>query len=623
MPDATSVPDTPTKNRQKILLNAWPLWLCLILAIGARGWLIIHTHGVIDGDEALVGIQAQHILQGERPIYFYHQSYMGSLEAYLVALSSFISGGLSAWSLRLTTALVSLVLICLTWKCAEALADSARLTPQVKRTFMSIATLVATLPPLYDMVAELRALGGYIEAFVIMLWLLYSALRLTQSWQAQRNRHEIAWRWAGIGFLVGLALWVDPITIYAITTIVLWISSNLLIEWTRSRTQGIRFSSRYYFIPPLAALPTTLIGVAPALYWGANNHWLNVSYVIFDHTGAQTLSLPRRLTAATEVAQNYLSCMAPRVLGGALSTQPGVTSTNPHLLTFGLCIAVACLSIVIISTMNEDPLLIQLRQLTLLPCLFIACTTLIFCSSSSSLFTLDCGPADLTGRYLTPLVIVLPFIIAAVFSALLTGKQIYPAGTADTPAQHNTHIIGRLIRSWEHLATEKARLCRILSILLLIAYFGTQWMNYLQSDPDQTFQSTYCHTPPADYSALINYIEQAHIHYIWGSNWLVFPITYASHGAIVATQLDGARPEDIQRVMQADRPSLMLFVLHTDNNPQPLRLLNSNRIRYHIKRFAGQRGYDVLLVTPLNRTISPKEQAFRSIFQGMTYDKCS
>lgn len=61
------------------------LWLCLLIAFLVRLWVLVHAHGVVDGDEALVGIQAQHILQGERPTYFYGQPHMGSLEAYLIA----------------------------------------------------------------------------------------------------------------------------------------------------------------------------------------------------------------------------------------------------------------------------------------------------------------------------------------------------------------------------------------------------------------------------------------------------------------------------------------------------------------------------------------------------------
>src|SRR6266567_9458945 len=46
------------------------LWFCLLIALVIRVWLVMRTHGIIDGDEALLGIQAQHILHGDFPIYF-------------------------------------------------------------------------------------------------------------------------------------------------------------------------------------------------------------------------------------------------------------------------------------------------------------------------------------------------------------------------------------------------------------------------------------------------------------------------------------------------------------------------------------------------------------------------
>jgi hypothetical protein len=33
------------------------------------------------------------------------------------------------------------------------------------------------LPPLYDAVLELRSYGGYTEAMIVMLWLLWATLR--------------------------------------------------------------------------------------------------------------------------------------------------------------------------------------------------------------------------------------------------------------------------------------------------------------------------------------------------------------------------------------------------------------------------------------------------------------
>src|SRR5712692_6108621 len=103
----------------------WPLLLCLLMALVVRVWLTIHTQGFIDGDEALVGIQATHILHGQFPIYFYNQPYMCSLESYLMALIFAIAGP-SVWALRAEPILLSLVLVWLTWKLAAALADTAR-----------------------------------------------------------------------------------------------------------------------------------------------------------------------------------------------------------------------------------------------------------------------------------------------------------------------------------------------------------------------------------------------------------------------------------------------------------------------------------------------------------------
>jgi hypothetical protein len=45
-----------------------------------------------NADEAIVALMARHILQGERPIFFYGQAYMGSLDAYLVALGFLLFG---------------------------------------------------------------------------------------------------------------------------------------------------------------------------------------------------------------------------------------------------------------------------------------------------------------------------------------------------------------------------------------------------------------------------------------------------------------------------------------------------------------------------------------------------
>src|SRR5258708_35442926 len=89
-----------------------PLLFCLLIALVLRAWLVFHTQSFIDGDEALVGIQAEHILRGELPIYFYNQPYMGSLEAYIMA-AIFPTFCPSLWALPAGPNLLSLVILLL------------------------------------------------------------------------------------------------------------------------------------------------------------------------------------------------------------------------------------------------------------------------------------------------------------------------------------------------------------------------------------------------------------------------------------------------------------------------------------------------------------------------------
>lgn len=244
-----------------------PLWICLLVDVLVRMFLIIHTHGVIAGDEAVTGIQAEYILRGAHPVYYYGQSYMGSLEAYIIAFI-FVLAGPSVLTLRIAMILISLLLVILTWMFAAALADEAGVPLQGKKRFM----FIAALPPLYDAVLELRSLGGYIEAMIIMLWLLLCALRLTQRWRADASNRELILRWLGIGFLLGLGFWIDPLVIYAVVAVVLWIGwfflSGLIKPHCASNTKTthprLTLLKKAFFA--FVAIPGAILGAVPALY---------------------------------------------------------------------------------------------------------------------------------------------------------------------------------------------------------------------------------------------------------------------------------------------------------------------------------------------------------------------
>ena len=75
-------------DRALLLATRFALPLTLALAAVVRVFLIVRSPGVLDGDEALVGIQAEQIAAGAAhplPVFFPGQPYMGALEAYLAA----------------------------------------------------------------------------------------------------------------------------------------------------------------------------------------------------------------------------------------------------------------------------------------------------------------------------------------------------------------------------------------------------------------------------------------------------------------------------------------------------------------------------------------------------------
>src|SRR3979411_3188187 len=62
------------------------LALAILFGLAVRLAIIASPLGEIDGDEAVVGLMARHIaFLGDRPVFYYGQPYLGSLEAFSAA----------------------------------------------------------------------------------------------------------------------------------------------------------------------------------------------------------------------------------------------------------------------------------------------------------------------------------------------------------------------------------------------------------------------------------------------------------------------------------------------------------------------------------------------------------
>ena len=78
------------------------VWLAgaVIAAVVFKFGLLLASVIPFNSDEAVVALMARHILQGSRPIFFYGQAYMGSLDAFLVA-GMFKLIGTNIWAVRM------------------------------------------------------------------------------------------------------------------------------------------------------------------------------------------------------------------------------------------------------------------------------------------------------------------------------------------------------------------------------------------------------------------------------------------------------------------------------------------------------------------------------------------
>ncbi len=651
-----------------------PLLFCLLIALVVRAFLVIHTQGFVDGDETLVGIQAEHILRGELPIYFYNQPYMGSLEAYIMA-AIFAIAGPSVWTLRAEPILLSLAVVWLTWKLASALADTARLPLHAKQWFMTIATLLAAIPPLYDTVLELRTLGGYVETFILMLLLLLCALKLTNRRAAGALRRELVWRWAGIGFIVGLGLWVNPLIIYGILAVTIWIAWDWVKALREAREKGgdeqgggkpRPYNTRIHdenadcnivgaglapalhtlLLPALASIPACIVGLAPAIYWGAMNQWQNITYIL--HLSGQPslrsevqAQYPTRLDIFFGLTHLYSTCVGPRVLSGALPGEDAILSPlhTPTFVLSGLCI-MATITLVAISFVRPHGLVLRVRRLVALPLVFASSVSIIFCVTETAASGLWSCQYDFAGRYATPLMLVVPFFVATIFTVVvMLGSETHPLSQeqvidreqtkfgrekADEPVLKKSRPASARLSSLVSFALRSRRAVLgllvgflILSIYLQVGFYGV-------SDAGSTFQSTFCTRAPANNDAIIAYMQNEHIHYAWANNWIAYPIVFKTNERIIISDplpiirhipmLDRIPPYT-QAVRNADRPSFLVLVKHDDPYPAILKLLDAKHVTYNDARFPSQEGRDVLVVTPLNQTVSPFETgSFLGIF---------
>jgi hypothetical protein len=180
--------------------------LAVLAALAAAGGFKLYLWRIgatpFNADEAVVALMARHILQGDRPVFFYGQAYMGSLDAFLAA-AGFSLLGQQVWVIRLVQGALYLGALLTTAWLGEA-AFGKRGVGVWAAWLLAVPAVTVTL---YTSVS----LGGYGESLLVGNVILLLALRIATYLDA--GQAPPAWLWLAWGFLAGAGLWIFGLTL--------------------------------------------------------------------------------------------------------------------------------------------------------------------------------------------------------------------------------------------------------------------------------------------------------------------------------------------------------------------------------------------------------------------------
>ena len=183
----------------------------------------------LESDEAILLLMARHILEGERPLFFYGEAYGGSTDSYLIALFYRLFGDTVAVG-RLVQSLEYLVGMIFTYLLARRLMPDSRLGPLAALWLMAI-------PPL---LMSTWTTPAVLYAIVICLGsiLLYLGYRLL--WEDA----DRPWRWAIFGAVAGFSFWTFGILVVYMLPLFLF----FLWRFRRRRWRGYVLGAIAFFL---------------------------------------------------------------------------------------------------------------------------------------------------------------------------------------------------------------------------------------------------------------------------------------------------------------------------------------------------------------------------------------
>jgi hypothetical protein len=255
------------------------LLLVLVLVFvswGVQAFVVATRRIPTNSDQAIVGMMAKHISDGNgHPVFYYGSSYAGSLEAHFVAGLFSIFGPSPAVYRVAMAVLVELTMLGVYLVARWCFGPFAG----------TLAIGYLAIPPFFFLYKGLTSDGHYNAFNLFTILAVASAFRTDADLAIGRRRLIV---FAAVGMVIGLGWWINPITPAVSIPILGWL---------------------YFRKPPRPSITTlvpvvsgVLIGAAPWWIWNIRHDWaslkapelgtLGVSGAIQNLVGFLTTSLP-------------------------------------------------------------------------------------------------------------------------------------------------------------------------------------------------------------------------------------------------------------------------------------------------------------------------------------------
>ncbi len=394
--------------------ESFPLPLLIfVVAVALIGRVLLIASNTVSfhSDEAVVALMARHILEGARPTFFYSQAYMGSLDAWLVAVG-FALFGQTVTAIRLVQGALYLLIVAsgfiVAWK-----ASHDRITA-------AAVGLILAIPSVLFATYSAATLGGYNESLLLGNLTLIIALDLAGDHARSRGR------WLLLGLIVGIGWWTNGlIAVYALTAILL-----ILAEPFRSAVRYLRqiplqaFRFGEVMRPFWGALAPIrwgvllgaagfVIGAAPWWVFALQNDFAPLAFLTGgspggEFAGTDVFSLP-----LGERLIGYFFIGLPTLIGMRFPWNPGYFAPLIGLLVASVVIYAA------VRVYRGKTLLTSHGQL------LIAALVIVF----SVVYLVSRFSFDPTGRYFLPLVLPVALVIGALVGAAWKRRRIFAVST--------------------------------------------------------------------------------------------------------------------------------------------------------------------------------------------------